>query len=138
VMEEEASAIVVFHYDPKTGALAEQQILSALPQGFSGTNFGSEIAVSPDGNFVYSANRLHDSISINAVAGDGRLTHVGEVSTMGDYPRHFCFDPSGNYLYACDQRSDCITTFAVHRKTGLLTFTGRYTPIGSPAMLAFV
>lgn len=137
-LTEEASTIVFFHYDPQTGALASQQTISALPPGFAGTSFGSEIAVSRDGKFLYSANRLHDTIAICAIAADGRLTRIGEVSTMGDYPRHFCFDPSGNFVYVCDQRSDCITSFAVHRETGMLTFTGKYAAVGSPGMLAFL
>ncbi len=137
LLEEEASVVVFFHYDAKTGALASQQTISALPPEFAGSNFASEIAVSPDGKFLYSANRLHDSIAIFSIAADGRLTHLGEVSTMGDYPRHFCFSPDGKFMYVCDQRSDCITTFAVNRATGMLAFTGRYTAIGSPNMLVF-
>jgi 6-phosphogluconolactonase (cycloisomerase 2 family) len=38
----------------------------------------------------------------------------------------------------CNQRSDCITTFKVHRDTGSLTFTGKYTPVGTPAFIAFL
>jgi len=137
-LEEEASAIVFFHYDPKTGALASQQTISALPPEFAGSNFASEIAISPDGKFLYSANRLHDTVAVCSIASDGRLTRIGEVSTMGDYPRYFCFDPSGNFIYVCDQRSDCITSYAVNRATGMLKFTGKYTSIGSPAILAFL
>jgi 6-phosphogluconolactonase len=138
LIEEEASVIVFFHYDPKTGALASQQTISALPPEFAGTNMASEIAVSPDGRFLYSANRLHDTITVCSIAGDGRITRVGEVSTMGDYPRYFCFDPSGRFVHVCDQRSDCITSFAVNRETGMLRFTGKYTAVGSPSVIAFL
>ncbi len=135
---EESSTIVFFYYDPGHGILKAQQTISALPSGFAGTNFGSEIQISPDGKFLYSANRLHDTITICAVGADGRLTRIGETSTMGDYPRHFTFDPSGNFLYACDQRSDCVTCFRVDRATGKLAFTGNYAAVGSPAMIAFL
>lgn len=138
LLEEEATTIVFFHYDANTGGLESQQTISALPPEFAGSNFSSEIAVSTDGRFVYSANRLHDSINICSIASDGKLKRVGEVSTMGDYPRFFCIDPSGKFMYVCDQRSDCITSYTVNRQTGMLTFTGRYTPIGSPAMIAFL
>ena len=69
---------------------------------------------------------------------DGRLNLIGEASTLGDYPRHFRIDPSGNFLYVCNQKSDCITSFRRNRETGLLTFTGQYTPVGSPAILTFL
>jgi 6-phosphogluconolactonase len=135
---EESSTIVFFHYDPESGALAAAKTISALPAGFAGTSFGSEIQVSPDGKFLYSANRLRDTISICAIASDGRINLLGEASTMGDYPRYFAFDPSGNFVFACDQRSDCITSFRVEHATGMLTFTGNYAAVGSPAMIAFL
>jgi len=135
---EESSTLVFFRFDPSTGALIAEEILSALPPGFAGTSFGSEIAISADGKFVYSANRLHDTISICSVGGNGHLTLIGEQSTMGDYPRHFAFDPSGRLIFVCDQRSDSIASFHVDRATGMLTFTGKYVPVGSPAMIAFL
>ena len=68
----------------------------------------------------------------------GALTYSGEVPTEGDYPRSFNIDPTGSFLYACNQRSDAITTFRVNSKTGGLTFTGRYTPVGTPAAIIFL
>jgi 6-phosphogluconolactonase (cycloisomerase 2 family) len=138
LLTEEGSTFVFFHFDPESGTLAAAQTVSALPAGFAGTSFGSEIQVSPDGKFVYCANRLHDTISICSIGSDGRLTLLGEASTMGDYPRYFAFDPGGNFVFACDQRSDCITSFRVDRATGMLTFTGKYTAVGTPAMIAFL
>jgi len=138
LLEEESSKIDSFEFNPETGALNSPRTISALPQGFAGTSFGSEIEVSPDGRFLLSANRLHDTISICAIGDDGRPRLIGEASTMGDYPRHFAFNPGGNYLFVCNQRSDCITSFRFQRETGMLAFTGRYTAVGSPAMIAFL
>ena len=134
---EESSTLVFFHFDPATGTLTAEETISALPPNFAGTSFGSEIQVSADGKFLYSANRLHDTISICSIGSNGRLSLIGEQSTMGDYPRHFAFDPSGGLLFACDQRSDSVASFRVDRATGLLTFTGQYAGVGSPAMIAF-
>lgn len=137
-LQEEASTVVFFHFDPATGALRPQQTISTLPPGFKGTTFTSEIVLSPDGRFLYAANRLHDTIAIFSLNSEGRLHYVGETSTMGDYPRHIQLDPSGSFMYACNQRSDSIASFRVDRKTGLLSFTGRYTAIGSPACTLFL
>jgi 6-phosphogluconolactonase (cycloisomerase 2 family) len=137
-LQEEASTLAFFHYDRDAGALTHQQTISALPAGFAGSSFASEIQISPDGKCLYSANRLHDSISVCSIAANGTLRLIGEISTMGDYPRHFKIDPTGNFLYACNQRSDSITSFRIDRHTGLLTFTGRYTPVPSPAMITFL
>ncbi len=138
VLAEESSTITVCDYDAMRGALKLRQTISSLPEGFAGTNFTSEVVISPDGRFLYATNRLHDTIAICAIGGDGRLTRIGEVSTLGDYPRHCTFDPDGKFFYVCNQRSDNITCYGMNRETGLLSFTGQYTGTGSPAMLTFL
>jgi 6-phosphogluconolactonase len=137
-LQEEGSTVVLFSYDPSSGKLTPQQRISTLPAGFAGTNFTSEIRISSDGRFLYVANRLHDTIAFFSIGLSGLLELVGEVPTRGDYPRSFTIDPTGNYLYCCNQRSDAITTFRVNRNTGDLTFTGSYTPVGTPAIVLFI
>ena len=63
---------------------------------------------------------------------------MAEEWTRGDYPRSFGFDPTGRFLYCCNQRADVVTIFAVDRDTGGLSFTGKYVPVGNPSMIAFV
>jgi 6-phosphogluconolactonase len=135
---EESSRIAFFYYDPMRGTLNLRQTISSLPQGFAGTNFTSEVVISPDGRFLYAANRLHDTIAICAIDGSGRLTRVGEVPTMGDYPRYCTFDPVGEFFYVCNQRSDSITCFKMNHQTGLVRFTGQYTAVGTPSIVAFL
>jgi 6-phosphogluconolactonase (cycloisomerase 2 family) len=137
-LQEEASTLGLFEYDAKSGTLTAAQTVSSLPKGFAGTNFTSEVMVSADGRFVYAANRLHDSIAFFSIGAEGRLTFAGETWTRGDYPRSFNFDSAGNFLYSCNQRSDAIASFRVNRETGNLTFTGQYTPVGTPAIIIFL
>jgi 6-phosphogluconolactonase len=99
---------------------------------------GILVVVSSDGKFIYAANRLHDSIAFFSVTAGGEVTYAGEEWTRGDYPRSFTIDPTGQFLYCCNQRSDAITTFRVHRDAGRLEFTGRYTPVGTPSMIVFL
>lgn len=136
--QEEASTVVLFRYDAESGSLASQQTVSALPSDFAGTSFASEILISPDGKFLYGANRLHDTIAAFSIDADGRLKWIGETSTMGDYPGQFRIDPGGNFLYACNLHSDSITCFRIHRETGRLTFTGQYAAVGSPGSITFL
>jgi 6-phosphogluconolactonase (cycloisomerase 2 family) len=137
-IQEEASTIVLFDYDGKTGRLAARQTISTLPRGFAGSNFCSGILVSADGRFVYAGNRLHDSIGIFSIGKDGTLTNAGDEWTRGSYPRSFNFDPTGQFLYCCNQRGDNVTVFHVDGKTGGLHFTGHYTSVGNPSSIVFL
>ena len=137
-LQEEASNIVLFLFDPATGKLTAQQTVSTLPPGFQGSSFSSEILLSSNGRFLYAVNRLHNTIAAFAVQNNGQLNPLGETSTSGDYPRHASIDPSGNFLYACNQRSDNITSFRIDQKTGALSATGQYLSIGSPACILFL
>jgi 6-phosphogluconolactonase len=137
-IQEEGSNIVLFDYDAATGSLVSRQTISTLPPKFAGSNFCSGILVSADGRFVYAGNRLHDSIGIFSVGQNGTLTFVGDEWTRGNYPRSFSFDPTGQFLYCCNQRGDNVTSFGVDRKTGTLSFTGHYTPVGNPSAIVFL
>jgi 6-phosphogluconolactonase len=137
-IQEEASNIVRFEYDSTSGSLASRQTISTLPPGFAGSSFASEILVSADGRFLYAANRLHDTIAVFSIGADGKLARTGECSTIGDYPSQFRFDPTGRFVYACNRRSDCITSFRIQPTNGMLTFTGNYTAVGSPASITFL
>jgi 6-phosphogluconolactonase len=137
-VQEEGSTVVLFDYDAERGRLAARQTVSTLPPGFAGTNFTSEILVSPQGKFLYAANRLHDSIAWFAIGDQGTLRLAGEGWTRGDYPRSFNLDPSGQFLYSCNQRADAITSFRIDVETGSLAFTGRYTAVGTPSMITFL
>jgi 6-phosphogluconolactonase len=145
-LQEEASTLLFFDYT--SGSLPQRQMVSILPPDFVGTSFASELHISQDGNFLYAANRLHDSIAIFHIRATGELRYVGEVWTRGDYPRNFNIDPTGSYLYSCNQRSDSVTVFSIgkgdkddkHDNGGgnKLRFTGQYVPVGSPACIVFL
>jgi len=137
-IQEEGSTIELFDYDPTSGRLTARQTISTLPPGFAGTNFCSEILVSADGRYVYAGNRLHDSIAIFSVGSGGHLTFLGEEWTRGSYLRSFSFDPTGQFLYCCNQRSDAITVFRVDIATGALSFTDCYAAVGNPSSIVFL
>jgi 6-phosphogluconolactonase len=121
--------------------LTEIQTLSTLPADRIATEKDScaEIAVHPNGKFVYGSNRGHDSIAVFAVdAKTGKLTLVQNESTQGKTPRHFAIDPSGRWLLAENQNSDSVVVFAIDAATGKLKPTGQTITVGSPVCAVFV
>jgi 6-phosphogluconolactonase (cycloisomerase 2 family) len=137
-IQEEGSNLVLFDYDATLGRLTSRQTISSLPPGFAGSNFCSEIMIPADGRFLYAGNRLHDSIAIFAIGENGTLTYISEEWTRGNYPRSFNFDPTGQFLYSCNQRGDNVTSFRVDPSSGRLAFTGHYTPVGNPSSIVFL
>src|SRR5947207_10683376 len=120
------------------GAYRIVQQISTLPKGFAGRNDAAEIAVHPNGKFLYASNRGHESIAIFAIdARSGTLTFVGHVLTGGKEPRNFAIDPSGQYLLAENQLSNNIVVFKIDPATGGLTPTGQVVEVPSPVDLAF-
>lgn len=132
---EHDARVAVYDYDGTRGAMRLKQSVSTLPPRFAGSNLASEIVISPDGRFLYVGNRLHSSIAIFGIAEDGQLRAAFETWTHADSPRSVAMDPSGELMFSCNQRSDSITSFRVNPTSGTLAFTGRFDPVGSPAMM---
>jgi len=132
---EHDAKIAVYDYDSSKAAFKHKQLVSALPPKFSGSNLSSEIVVAADGRFLYVSNRLHNAVAVFAVAADGQLRMISDVWVHADYPRCVTLDPAGEFLYSCNQRGDSITSFRVIASSGALQFTGRFEPVGSPAVM---
>jgi 6-phosphogluconolactonase len=135
---EHDAKIAVYDYDALKGAFKPKQLVSALPPKFAGSNLASEILMSGDGRFLYVSNRLHNTVAVFAVANDGQLRMSFDVWVHSDYPRALAIDPRGEYLYSCNQKGDSITSFRMNPATGALQFTGRFEPVGSPAVMVFL
>lgn len=139
VVDEMASTVTAFSWDAAKGELRNLQVASTLPKGFSGENSGAEIAIPPNGKFLYTSNRGNDSIAIFSVnAGKGTIKLIGNVSTQGKTPRFFGLDPTGRYLFAANQDTDNVVLFHVSPKTGGLTPTGKSVSLGSPVCVVFI
>jgi 6-phosphogluconolactonase len=133
VINEMGSTVVAFAWDSTRGALTKIETVSTLPEGFKGVNNCAEIAVHPNGKFLYASNRGHDSLAVFAIgATTGRLTLVEHVPTQGKMPRNFAFDPTGRWLLVSNHGSDNAVVFRVGKNTGRLTQTGQPVTVPSP------
>ena len=109
-------------------ALAGEVASSTL----AGPNLPSGITMSPDGRYVYVANRGPNTVSTFAWDGE-RATLVAEVPTGGDWPRHMVL--LGHHLYVANQMSHGVTTFRIDADTGIPTPQGDPTGEPSPTCL---
>lgn len=138
VINELASSVTALSWDAATGALQPLQTVSTLPTAWQGESHCSDVHVSPDGRFLYGANRGHDSIAIFAIeAESGRLDPVGHHPSMGATPRQFSLDPSGRFLLVANQDADCVAVLGRDPATGRLSDTGYRGTIGTPMCIKF-
>lgn len=105
----------------------------------SGELAGADIHLSPDEKFLYVSQRSNSTIQIFKVNNKtGRISFVGEQSTLGNFPRNFVIHPSGKFLLAANQKSDDITIFKRNAQTGLLTDTGERIKVPAPVCLKWI
>jgi 6-phosphogluconolactonase len=131
------STVTAFRYDAGRGALESFQTVTTLPAGFSGQNTAAEVAVSPDGRFLYASNRGDDSLAVFRIDASGSLTPSGRVSAGGRTPRHFAIDPSGRWLLTANQDSGSIVIFHIDPVTGRPEPVGRPLAISKPVCVLF-
>jgi 6-phosphogluconolactonase len=139
VINELDSTVTAFRWNSEQGKLTVLQSVSTLPEDFNGKSTTAEIAVSPDGRFLYGSNRGHDSIAVFSINLDtGRLSCFSHHSSGGQTPRNFAIAPNGQFLLAANQQSHNVVVFRIDRQTGKLEPTGKTVEIPSPVCVTFV
>jgi 6-phosphogluconolactonase len=139
VVNELASTVTVFAYDPGPGVLRGEQTISTLPEDFAGTNTAAGIGVDAEGRFLYVSNRGDDSIAVFSIdPDDGTLKSLERVPSGGRTPRHFAIDPTGRWLVAANQDSNNVSLFRVDSTSGRLTPVDRSLTVVSPVCVRFV
>lgn len=142
VTNEWAPSVSAFELNERTGDVRHLETIGVEPGNLSpgpydGSVFEydgpspSDIRVHPNGRFVYASTRRTHSAkggndTITAYAfdqGTGRLKLVDEVETGGRMQREFGIEPSGDFLFACNQDSDNVTAFALDAETGKMRHT---------------
>lgn len=133
------STLVTLAFDATTGKLSTQGTVTTRAAGATGTNTGAEVAVHPNGTFVYASNRGDNTIAVFSIApNSGQVSLVGHVPTGGMTPRMFAIEPGGKWLYAANQGSNNVITFAIDAQTGMLARTGTPLTFTSPSFVGFV
>ena len=122
ILDELDNTVTACRYDAIRGIVEPFQRVATLPDGFTGKSTSSEIRVHPNGRFVYSANRGHDSIAVFARdAATSALVRVETVPTGGQQPRNFALSPDGVWLLCANQATNNLTVFRVDARTGRLS-----------------
>lgn len=141
---EMGSKVVFFHWDSASGSLVEVQVVSMLPQDFHGISAAAEVKVSSDGRFLYGTNRYEgkgqngDIVVFAIDQKSGLLTQIQHISSGGETPRNFEFDPSGQWMLVTNHGSNNAVVFKIDRNSGKLTQQGDPVDVPYPFSPRFV
>jgi 6-phosphogluconolactonase len=139
VLNEMNATVTSLGYDRALGRFTLGQTVSALPGDFAGTKSGAEILVHPNGKFLYTSNRGHNSIAVFTLEGGGAASSSATwVSTRGKTPRSFAIDPSGATVVAANQDSNNLAVYRVDPRSGSLSPAGDIVEAPVPASVVFV
>ncbi len=103
----------------------------------NGGNDSSDLQLTPDGRFLYAANRGDDTIAIFAISAGGVPEPLGHEPVSGHWPRNLAISPDGGWLLVSNQYSEGIAVFAIDRDSGRLRLQSTFT-ISSPMCVKFL
>ena len=114
--------------------------VKTIAEDFPGDkNTAAEVAVAPNGFFLYASNRGENSLAVFSIdQSNGSLTTVQRIACGGTGPRHFTLDPSGGWVLCGNQTSNSVTVFRRDAGTGRLDGPVQTEPLPAPMFTLFV
>lgn len=125
LLNELTLSVTTFAWDAETGiaeTLTTTPALSEAAKAAETFNSAAEILVHPNGKFVYSSNRGHDSISVYQADSAGKLEVVQVQPVRGAFPRNINLDPTATWVLAAGADSKTIAAHRIDSDTGKLTY----------------
>jgi 6-phosphogluconolactonase len=117
---------------------ANFHIKTIAPDFPADKNTAAEVAISPDGLFLYASNRGEDSLVVFSVGlKDGKLKEIQRIPSGGKTPRQFTFDPTARFLLCGNQDSASVTVFRRDVGTGKLGGPIQTLALDSPLFTVF-
>lgn len=136
VANHDSGDITAFLIDPTNGNLG----------GVSGSPFAVDpsstaisnpqsLAISPQGNFLYTANPTQGTVAGFSIGSNGSLSPVPgspfAVGTAGTSPTFITVHPSGRFLYAADPAHNAVLAFSVGSNGAISPISGSPFPAGA-------
>ena len=141
LLNELSLSVTAFSWDAATSKaerLSTTPALSEETKAAESFNSAAEILVHPDGPYVYSSNRGHDTVTVYKTGEGGAALEVIQVQPIrGAFPRNINLDPTAKWLLAAGADSNTVAVHAVDPATGLLTYQ-RGSVINVPAPICIL
>ncbi len=142
LLNELTLSVTTFAWDAQKGTaktLTTEPAISEQDKEGETFNSSAEILVHPNGKFVYSSNRGHDSVSVyRANPKSGKLKVIQVQPVRGAFPRNINLSPDADWLLAAGADSNTVAAHRVDPKTGKLLYQrGSIVNVPSPICILF-
>jgi 6-phosphogluconolactonase len=146
LLSELVGTVTTLSLDPKTGLLSQVGEPASIlprdsklrpgaprvpagqgetPRDVSNDIWASDLHLTPDGKFLYAAERTSSTLGAFSVdAATGKLTHLASTP-VEKQPRGFRIHPTGKFMVVSGELSDTISVYAIEA-TGALTLLQKY------------
>lgn len=116
---EHNSTVVLYGKDGKGIFSDELQVISTVPEGYTGRKSGADIHFSPDGKTLFASERGNHSVAIYNVGKTDKetdkptdkLTWAGSITDNIKTPRNFAVDKNGKWLIVGNQDGGNVATY---------------------------
>lgn len=141
LLNELTATVTTLALDGNTGLLKDVGSVSALapdsklvpggPRPSPGRDtsndiWASDLHLTPNGKFLYAAERTSSSLGAFSVdAAGGKLTYLGSTPTEKQ-PRGFRIDPTGRFMVVSGEKSDTISVYSIDQVSGALRLLNKY------------
>ena len=129
LINEKGNYVTYYNFNDTTGVLTPVQIVSSLPETYTGEGQASAIVLHPSEEFLYATNRINKET--------GFISNIAWNETLGLTPRFATISADGNALLVANEDSDTIRIFTIQPQSGILTYSGTTIETGSPTCIAF-
>jgi 6-phosphogluconolactonase len=125
LLTELSAELLTLSWDAGRGRLQRRATARVLPPDYGGEKSGAELALHPNGRWLYVSSRgTANDIAVFALGRDGIPRLIGHQPATAVTPRFIGIAPLGQYLLAAGQGSNDISIFRI-RASGLLEAHGQ-------------
>ncbi|MEY4590519.1 MAG: hypothetical protein RL497_2595 [Pseudomonadota bacterium] len=117
------------------GRWVTRQRVCTLPDNFRGENSAAHIAISNNGQFIYTSNRGHNSIAVFKINFEGLVDLIQAEPCGGIGPRYFTLLNEQARLIVAHEHSNSLASFAIEND-GKLRDTHARAAVHKPTFVA--
>ena len=134
-IDELSGSITRYDFDIKTGNLIRRETVTTLPESFTGENGCADLAITPDGRFLYGTNRGHDSVAAYRIGAGGALEPIAITPSGGKSPQNLEITADGRWLLVANMSGGNVAVFRIDPATGRLSQSATRYAIAHPACI---